>query len=147
MTDFVKDEKCIFCNIQDSSTEIFYEDEEYLAFKDIRPATSHHYLIIPKNHIRNISNLSPSDVTLVKKLVEVGEIVLKNNSASVSDARFGFHVPPFTSIQHLHLHAISPVNEMGFISRMIFRPDSYWFMTASTLIEKLNKSCVSEDKS
>ncbi|KAF8784259.1 Histidine triad nucleotide-binding protein 3 like protein [Argiope bruennichi] len=117
MADMVKDEKCIFCSIQEFPTEKLYEDEEYLAFKDIKPATSYHYLIIPRNHIKNISNLTSADISLVKRLVEIGERVLKNNSASVSDARFGFHVPPFNSIQHLHLHVISPVNEMGFINK------------------------------
>ncbi|GIY45400.1 histidine triad nucleotide-binding protein 3 [Caerostris extrusa] len=183
MTDVKKDEKCLFCCIKDKSTEIIFEDEEYLAFRDIKPATSHHYLIIPKSHMTNTSSLLPSDIpielcTLIyfhqtflsthilpfivcqfsilsferpgknlqmndfknKRLVEIGEIILKNNSASISDARFGFHVPPFNSIRHLHLHAISCVNEMGFISRLIFKPDSYWFITASTLIEKLEKS-------
>ncbi|GIY66881.1 histidine triad nucleotide-binding protein 3 [Caerostris darwini] len=140
MTDVKKDEKCLFCCIKDKSTEIIFEDEEYLAFRDIKPATSHHYLIIPKSHMTNTSSLLPSDIPIVKRLVEIGEIILKNNSASISDARFGFHVPPFNSIRHLHLHAISCVNEMGFISRLIFKPDSYWFITASTLIEKLENS-------
>ncbi|GFR33379.1 histidine triad nucleotide-binding protein 3 [Trichonephila clavata] len=87
MAEAKKEENCLFCGIQDSSTEIVYQDDDYLAFRDIKPATSHHYLVIPKNHIRSVVNLTPSDIGLVRKLVEIGEIVLNNNSASVSDAR------------------------------------------------------------
>jgi hypothetical protein len=45
--------------------------------------------------------------------------------------RFGFHYPPFNSIHHLHLHAISPASSMSFVSRLIFRPDSWWFVSVS----------------
>ncbi|GFS60549.1 histidine triad nucleotide-binding protein 3 [Nephila pilipes] len=146
MAEAKKEENCLFCGIQDSSTEIVYQDDDYLAFRDIKPATSHHYLVIPKNHIKSVVNLTSTDAGLVRKLVEIGEIVLNNNSASVSDARFGFHQPPFNSIQHLHLHVISPSNEMSIFSKLIFRPDSYWFVTPSTLIEKLEKSGNAEKK-
>lgn len=44
--------------------------------------------------------------------------------------RFGFHYP-FVMISHLHLHVISPVSEMGFFGRLLFRPNSYWFVTVS----------------
>lgn len=55
--------------------------------------------------------------------------------------RFGFHYPPFNSIQHLHLHAISPASSMSFVSRIIFRPDSLWFVTVSIHTSALLFSC------
>jgi hypothetical protein len=45
--------------------------------------------------------------------------------------RLGFHYPPFNSVQHLHLHAISPASSMSFVSRLIFRPGSWWFVSVS----------------
>lgn len=47
--------------------------------------------------------------------------------------RFGFHWPPFHSVEHLHLHVLAPASQMGFISRFIYRLDSYWFITVRTL--------------
>lgn len=47
-------ENCIFCKIvagEIPSTKI-YEDEDFLAFLDIRPLSSGHTLIIPKKHYR-----------------------------------------------------------------------------------------------
>lgn len=51
--------------------------------------------------------------------------------------RLGFHWPPFNTISHLHLHAISPQSEMSLISRAMFKPDSWWFVTVSKIINSL----------
>ena len=32
-------------------------------------------------------------------------------------------------MQHLHLHAIYPPDQMGFFSRLAYRPNSLWFVT------------------
>lgn len=45
--------------------------------------------------------------------------------------RFGFHWPPFTSISHLHLHVVSPLEQMSALSRFVFMPGSAWFCPVS----------------
>jgi histidine triad (HIT) family protein len=47
---------CIFCKIasKELPSEIIYEDEKLLAFKDINPLDKVHFLIIPKKHIINL---------------------------------------------------------------------------------------------
>lgn len=50
-----------------------------------------------------------------------------------SGVLLGFHVPPFNSINHLHLHVISPVPadnpDSGIFSRYAFRSNTWWFST------------------
>jgi histidine triad (HIT) family protein len=48
---------CIFCKIAEKEipSSIVYEDEDLLAFKDINPIDKVHILIIPKEHIDNLS--------------------------------------------------------------------------------------------
>ena len=132
---------CIFCQIaaKEKDTTIVYEDDNITVFPDIRPAAKHHYLVIPKTHVGNPKSLSREDVGLVERLITVGKQVLQERDADTTDARLGFHWPPFNSVQHLHLHVISPVSEMGFIGRHVYRPDSWWFVTASWLLEFLGK--------
>uniref|UniRef100_A0A8C4QBF6 Aprataxin n=1 Tax=Eptatretus burgeri TaxID=7764 RepID=A0A8C4QBF6_EPTBU len=58
--------------------------------------------------------------------------------------RFGFHWPPFTSVDHLHLHVLAPASQMGLLSRLAYRPGSPWFVTADWLLQRLKK--MPEDK-
>ncbi|KAI3360404.1 hypothetical protein L3Q82_002315 [Scortum barcoo] len=115
------------------------EDEELSCFRDIKPGAPHHYLVVPTKHVGNCKSLSKEHVPLVQQMVEMGkEILQKNNVTDLSDVRFGFHWPPFCSVTHLHLHVLAPASQMGFMSRLFYRLNSYWFITADQLIELLN---------
>lgn len=54
------DENCVFCKIVKGEipSEKVYEDEEFLAFKDIQPAAPIHILVIPKKHIAMLTDLT-----------------------------------------------------------------------------------------
>nr|XP_057909393.1 histidine triad nucleotide-binding protein 3 [Doryrhamphus excisus] len=135
------DKKCIFCRIvnNEMGTELLHFDEEISCFRDIKPGAPHHYLVVPTKHVGNCKSLGKDHVPLVKRMVELGkEILQKNNVTALSDVRFGFHWPPFCSVTHLHLHVLAPASQMGFMSRLIYRLNSYWFITAEQLIELLN---------
>jgi hypothetical protein len=65
------------------------------------------------------------------------ELLEKNNQTNKDEISLGFHVPPFNSIKHLHLHGMSPKNQMSFVKRWVFREDSYWYKTVDTIIKSL----------
>lgn len=65
----------------------------------------------------------------VERMVSIGKEVLAQQGGLSDSARLGFHWPPFHTISHLHLHVISPEEEMGFIARGIFKKDSFWFVS------------------
>ncbi|KAL3981087.1 histidine triad nucleotide-binding protein 3 [Oreochromis aureus] len=135
------DKKCIFCRIvnNEMGTELLHCDEEISCFRDIKPGAPHHYLVVPTKHVGNCKSLTKEHVPLVKRMVDKGkEILEKNNITDLSDVRFGFHWPPFCSVTHLHLHVLAPASQMGFMSRLFYRLNSYWFITADQLIELLN---------
>nr|CAD7452357.1 unnamed protein product [Timema tahoe] len=117
------------------TTQPTIKDDNYVAFSDIKPASKYHYLIIPKQHISDVKSLVPEQNTLVEDLVRIAKQILEQTGVDLSDVRFGFHWPPFHSISHLHLHAIAPASQMGFISRGIFKPDSWWFVTKKGFME------------
>ena len=62
---------------------------------------------------------------------ELGNVLKDQFQIDPAEALFGFHVPPFTTVKHLHMHGMGPVGSMGFLSRMIFRPNSMWFNTVN----------------
>ncbi|KAL0270600.1 UNVERIFIED_CONTAM: hypothetical protein PYX00_007955 [Menopon gallinae] len=124
---------CVFCGIIDKSIEskILFEDHELLAFPDIKPAAKHHYLVVPKRHIKDVRELNKDNIPLLQRMIELGHKVLEEQGADIRDSRFGFHWPPFHSISHLHLHAISPASSMSYISKLVFKPNTLWFVDVS----------------
>ncbi|KDR20307.1 histidine triad nucleotide-binding protein 3-like isoform X1 [Zootermopsis nevadensis] len=134
-----QNDNCVFCRICNGKeqSEILYKDDEYVVFPDIKPAAKHHYLIVTREHIQNAKQLTTEHRHVVEKLIEIAKQVLTEEGADLSDVRFGFHWPPFNSIQHLHLHAISPASSLGFVSRLIFRPNSWWFVSPEYVTSRL----------
>ncbi|XP_025910394.1 histidine triad nucleotide-binding protein 3, partial [Nothoprocta perdicaria] len=134
--------KCVFCRIarrEEPRTALLpCQYEDLVCFRDIKPDAPHHYLVVPVEHVRNCKTLKKEHIPLVKKMMEVGKNVLQhNNFNDMNDVRMGFHWPPFCSIAHLHLHVLAPASQLGFLARLLYRVNSYWFITAEQLIERL----------
>ncbi|KAG1936571.1 aprataxin isoform j [Pimephales promelas] len=125
--------------ILSAHTSLQIQDETVSCFRDIRPGAPHHYLVVPNKHVGNCKSLRKEHMPLVEKMVDIGkEILQKNNVTDLNDVRFGFHWPPFSTVTHLHLHVLAPVSQMGFMSRLVYRLNSYWFITADQLLQNLN---------
>jgi histidine triad (HIT) family protein len=60
----VSDPDCIFCKIVagELPAQIVEEHERTIAFMDINPATRGHLLVIPREHARNLLEISPEDL-------------------------------------------------------------------------------------
>jgi histidine triad (HIT) family protein len=56
----MSDQGCVFCDIVAgrSPASTVYEDEELLAFLDIRPVTIGHLLVVPKRHSVGLADLA-----------------------------------------------------------------------------------------
>lgn len=61
---------CIFCKIVKGEvpSEKVWEDNEILAFKDIKPSAPVHILIIPKKHITNLASSTKEDKDVLGKI-------------------------------------------------------------------------------
>eukprot|EP00752_Nemacystus_decipiens_P010230 g9115.t1 len=96
---------CIFCDIAQHRAEkkILFEDDLVAAFAPQKPAATQHILVIPKKHISTVGDLAPEDSAVLDRMRQVAEQLLK---CDPSKMQFSFHIPPWNSIDHLHLHAL-----------------------------------------
>jgi histidine triad (HIT) family protein len=64
---------CIFCKIIAGQipTEILYQDEEIIAFRDIKPLAPVHLLIVPRKHVPSLNDMKEGDAALVGRMVSV----------------------------------------------------------------------------
>ncbi|MGW4117150.1 HIT family protein [Nocardia sp. NPDC004711] len=93
-----------------------YEDEDCLAFMDIRPVTPGHVLVIPKTPVRSLAELDPA---LGGKLFQVGQRIaagLRESEVHCDGVNF-FLADGVTAGQevfHVHLHVIPRTPGDGF---------------------------------
>lgn len=64
---------CLFCKIIEGeipSTKV-YEDDLVYAFRDIEPQAPTHILVIPKNHMSSVNDVTPENSAVVAHIFEV----------------------------------------------------------------------------
>lgn len=85
--------------------EIVYEDDEFIAFKDIRPAAPVHVLIVPKKAYPTLEAISLDDPLQLRLLQLTRKLAKKLN---ISD-NYKIHLNVGDKVQavpHLHLHLL-----------------------------------------
>lgn len=101
--------KCLFCKIikKEVPSQILYENEKFIAFKDIAPKAPIHFLIVPKKHINSVAHLLENDRELMGELILTAKEIareknIKGYKLLINVGRDGGQI-----IEHLHLHFLS----------------------------------------
>ncbi len=100
---------CLFCKIARGEIPCrkVYEDDEILAFHDINPAASVHFLMIPKLHLISLCEADASYAALLGKM-----LVLAPKLAREQGLEAGFRtiinsgVGGGQEVFHLHIHIL-----------------------------------------
>lgn len=99
---------CVFCMIADKKipSQIVYEDEEILAFKDINPEAPVHILIIPKKHFTSLMELNEEDMPIISKIFDTAKKLAKDFGISESGFRIVNNCGSDggQSVDHMHFH-------------------------------------------
>jgi histidine triad (HIT) family protein len=100
---------CLFCKIanKEMPSDIVYEDDEVIVFKDINPKAHFHVLVIPKRHIVSIKDLRDEDKELTAKIVFTAKKVAEDNNLSGYKLIFNVGREGGQIVDHLHLHLLS----------------------------------------
>ncbi len=102
-------EDCIFCKIVEGKIPCkkVYEDDDILAFHDIHPAASVHFMIIPKRHIASLAEVNMSHQMLLGKMLALmpelarGQGCIDGWRTVINTGRVGRQ-----EVYHLHIHVI-----------------------------------------
>jgi histidine triad (HIT) family protein len=103
-------EECIFCRIVAGEVpgDIVYQDEDFLAFRDILPKAPTHVLIIPKTHITSAAELADGHQELAGYLIIIAKNLAEKEGIAKKGYRLVINCGPEGGqvVPHLHLHLI-----------------------------------------
>ena len=100
---------CIFCKIIRGELPSYkvYEDENTLAFLDIRPVNAGHTLVVPKKHSHNIFDIAPEDWATLAEAARVISIAIEQAlKADGVNIAMNNREHAGQVVDHPHLHII-----------------------------------------
>ena len=100
---------CLFCKIirKEIPSQLVYEDDQSVVFRDISPQAPTHVLVVPKKHIPGLSSCAEGDTALLGHLQQVARKVAEDGKRSG-----GFRLVTNNgcgagqSVDHLHYHLL-----------------------------------------
>jgi len=112
----MSDPSCLFCKIVrgEIPSKKVYEDEDVLAFHDIRPVAPVHLLVVPKVHVPTMYEANMSHhKALGKMLALAGELARKEGATDgfrtiINTGRVGHQ-----EVYHVHMHVIGGPDPLG----------------------------------
>ncbi len=103
-------EDCLFCKIiaGEIPSDMVYEDDRVVVFKDINPAAPVHDLIVPRKHIATLNDVTDDDGNLIGHMLKVAADIAKDKGIAEPGYRtlFNVNAQGCQMVYHLHLHLI-----------------------------------------
>ena len=101
---------CIFCQIANGQvdSEIIYQDELAVAFRDINPQAPTHIVLIPRQHIVSLDAAREEHSELLGHLALVAAQIARQQDLAEGGYRLVTNVGPDAgqAVAHLHFHII-----------------------------------------
>jgi histidine triad (HIT) family protein len=109
-------ENCIFCKIArgEIPSKKIYQDDDVIAFHDIRPIAPVHFMVVPALHVGSLAEVTEDHQALMGKIVVLASRLAKEQGCTdgfrtiVNTGRVGGQ-----EVQHLHLHVIGGGEPLG----------------------------------
>jgi len=98
---------CIFCKIasKEQKSDIVYESDKIIAFRDINPKAPVHILICPKKHIVSIKDVTYEDKDVLGEMVLTAKVIASEQKIDEGyKLLFNVGKQGGQIIEHLHLH-------------------------------------------
>eukprot|EP00554_Chaetoceros_debilis_P010222 CAMPEP_0194107588 /NCGR_PEP_ID=MMETSP0150-20130528/7449_1 /TAXON_ID=122233 /ORGANISM="Chaetoceros debilis, Strain MM31A-1" /LENGTH=262 /DNA_ID=CAMNT_0038796057 /DNA_START=93 /DNA_END=881 /DNA_ORIENTATION=+ len=161
--EYYKSNPTIFGRILEGSAPCspISESDSLFTFQDRTPRAPLHALVIPKRFVKSVYDLKPSprsrsmdnhnnnmsketddlDLELVTSMERTALETIKSwhpHAYDNKDYILCFHIPPFTSVDHLHLHVLAPASDMSWMYRYAkYRRGTRWCTGIEEVVQAL----------
>jgi histidine triad (HIT) family protein len=101
---------CIFCKIASGEIKSSFvgENDWFVAFDDINPVAPTHVLVIPREHVKSLEELTAFDDEVLKSLFDLVDEIVR--SKGIKDSGFRLIVNQGSDsgqeVEHLHFHIL-----------------------------------------
>lgn len=99
---------CIFCAIAagEVPATVVHQSERVVAFRDLNPVAPVHVLVVPREHYRNVVELSADPATAAELLAVVSEVANAENVSDGFRTVFNTGADAGQEVDHVHAHVI-----------------------------------------
>jgi len=101
---------CLFCKMVagEIQPDVVYEDEHVLAFRDVNPQAPVHVLVVPREHIATLNDLTDDHAELVGRLYLAAKRVAEKAGIAERGYRtvINCNAEAGQSVYHVHLHVL-----------------------------------------
>ena len=106
---------CIFCRIikGEIPCDKVYEDKDVIAFLDIKQVNKGHTLVVPKEHVENIFDISPDRLAKTMNIIQKVAVALNKMSHGVNVV-INNNSAAGQVVFHFHAHVVPRFKDDGF---------------------------------
>jgi len=136
----ITDPNCIFCKIahNEAPADKVYEDEQIVAFLDLRPSNRGHTLVVHKEHSPDfLTSTDETIMELMSKVKRVAEGVVKTVHAPGVNITINNGTAAGQVVFHLHVHIIPRYSNDGL---QLFPQKDSEFASRKALAEEIRKN-------
>jgi histidine triad (HIT) family protein len=106
----MSEQECLFCKIvaKEIPADIVWESDSALAFRDINPQAPTHVLVIPRQHIATINDLTDDDRETVSELFLAARAIAAEEGMAEDGYRvvMNCNAAAGQTVFHIHLHLL-----------------------------------------
>ena len=101
-------EDCLFCKIVagDVDADVVHQDDHTVAFRDISPKAPTHVLVVPRQHVRDWTELATSAPELAQPLMQAVPVVAEATGIDSYRVVANTGERSGQTVFHLHLHVM-----------------------------------------
>jgi histidine triad (HIT) family protein len=105
----MSEENCLFCKIISGETpsEFVHQDDQCVVIRDIDPQAPMHVLVIPREHMESLDDVSQKEEGLLGHLLRVGARVANDQEHESYRTVINTGAGAGQSVFHLHVHVLA----------------------------------------